>query len=699
MAAPSVVSTSTGQSPATGLASSTLHTITLPTGSGGLLIAIVCYGVPDSSGILTAFPGWTLLSSTYLANVSARTAVYFRWADGSEGANVTVTTNFAGALAWNAYRLSGAGADPVAAGWAPNQGGDSSTSGDAPALTTGFGAVDTLFFAICAHQNGDGMISAYPSGYASGLDYNATPAGPGIGSARKSATAASDDPGTFTVSHTGWISTETIAVKGLATPDAEFSWDRPASLTLDFTDESTGVPTSWAWNFGDGHTSTVPNPTHLYAAAGTYTVTLTVTNGVGSDSVSHDIAVTIDVPYEAPPPGLAILEIYVNDPNGPNWDEALWDEADWGSAGWVDVTPEGVTVDIQWGSTRPELGILTVPEAANWYITFYDPARLLDPANAASPYQSDLRPGLPHRISHRGVVIKTGQADVIGHGYKDDDGLIRGSDIISLMARADVPDDLVLDTTLAGRARDVIAAAGLPIIVYTGDLGGDGPSLGAKLTGNKTVWEHIKDAAQAVLHFPYVTKDNHLGFRAYADPVDRGRVIASPNLVDASSIVDTAGLVSEVLVQETVADGGSIIDRAITPPPWFGVRVFERTEETPDAETWADMVLADRSLLTLRWVPGAVYPITADDVDYFSGMLPLELVGISIPEQSVSAPAVIVGGTIQVVGRKDQSADWRFEFEAAATALTTGDAPLYADGGIASDYLTTESGSEYLYPD
>lgn len=50
-----------------------------------------------------------------------------------------------------------------------------------------------------------------------------------------------------------------------------------------YTDTSAGGPTSWLWAFGDGATSTLQNPTHQYAANGTYVVSLTATNGAGSD--------------------------------------------------------------------------------------------------------------------------------------------------------------------------------------------------------------------------------------------------------------------------------------------------------------------------------------------------------------------------------------------------------------------------------
>lgn len=55
-------------------------------------------------------------------------------------------------------------------------------------------------------------------------------------------------------------------------------------VTVDFTDDSTGNITSWAWDFGDGGTSTDQNPSHTYAADGSYTVALTVTGLYGTDT-------------------------------------------------------------------------------------------------------------------------------------------------------------------------------------------------------------------------------------------------------------------------------------------------------------------------------------------------------------------------------------------------------------------------------
>jgi PKD repeat protein len=58
-------------------------------------------------------------------------------------------------------------------------------------------------------------------------------------------------------------------------------------VTVQFTDESLpgdAAITAWAWDFGDGFTSTVQNPIHVYAIPGSYDVTLQVTNPYGTSS-------------------------------------------------------------------------------------------------------------------------------------------------------------------------------------------------------------------------------------------------------------------------------------------------------------------------------------------------------------------------------------------------------------------------------
>ncbi len=89
----------------------------------------------------------------------------------------------------------------------------------------------------------------------------------------------------------------TVAEQGTV-PVASFTADVTevtAGEAISFTDESTGEPTIWSWDFGDGSTSTEQNPIYTYNAVGTYTVVLTVTNDYGSDTETKVDYVTIIV--------------------------------------------------------------------------------------------------------------------------------------------------------------------------------------------------------------------------------------------------------------------------------------------------------------------------------------------------------------------------------------------------------------------
>ena len=68
-----------------------------------------------------------------------------------------------------------------------------------------------------------------------------------------------------------------------------------APLTVSFSSAGTtdpeGDPLTYNWNFGDGSTSTAPNPSHTYSASGRYPVTLTVSDGTNSPFASLTVSV------------------------------------------------------------------------------------------------------------------------------------------------------------------------------------------------------------------------------------------------------------------------------------------------------------------------------------------------------------------------------------------------------------------------
>ena len=125
-----------------------------------------------------------------------------------------------------------------------------------------------------------------------------------------------------------------------AGPTAAFSGtplSGPAPLSVDFTDASTGSPTTWSWDFGDGDTSTDQNPTHVFTSPGTYTVALTVTNDDGSDTETKvDYITALGPPvadFSGTPTSCTVaLSVDFTDLSTNSPDTWFWDFGDGGSS-------------------------------------------------------------------------------------------------------------------------------------------------------------------------------------------------------------------------------------------------------------------------------------------------------------------------------------------------------------------------------
>jgi gliding motility-associated-like protein len=67
-------------------------------------------------------------------------------------------------------------------------------------------------------------------------------------------------------------------------------------MVVSFTDNSSGSPSAWDWDFGNGVTSTVQNPTTAYLTPGFYTVKLKVTNASGSNTMTKTNYINVKTP-------------------------------------------------------------------------------------------------------------------------------------------------------------------------------------------------------------------------------------------------------------------------------------------------------------------------------------------------------------------------------------------------------------------
>ncbi|MBM4432133.1 MAG: PKD domain-containing protein, partial [Chloroflexi bacterium] len=127
--------------------------------------------------------------------------------------------------------------------------------------------------------------------------------GDGHTSTQQNLTHIYDTAGTYTATLTvtgthGCVARESVVITASDRPVITMT-ATPTSccvpLTVDFNGTVSGgtAPHTYNWDFGDGYTSTLQNPTHVYSTAGAYSVTLTVTDSAGcSDTLVRPDYVT-----------------------------------------------------------------------------------------------------------------------------------------------------------------------------------------------------------------------------------------------------------------------------------------------------------------------------------------------------------------------------------------------------------------------
>jgi len=155
-------------------------------------------------------------------------------------------------------------------------------------------------YTLTVNTTGQGTVSLSPSGgsYSPGTVVTLT-AGPSSGwqfSSWSGDLTGSQNPATITMNSDKNV-TATFSQTSSA-PVANFTAGSTVinvGQSVTFTDTSSNGPTSWSWSFNGGTptTSTVQNPTVTYNTEGTYTVTLTATNSIGSDTETKTNYITV----------------------------------------------------------------------------------------------------------------------------------------------------------------------------------------------------------------------------------------------------------------------------------------------------------------------------------------------------------------------------------------------------------------------
>ncbi|MCO6475611.1 MAG: PKD domain-containing protein [Phaeodactylibacter sp.] len=87
-------------------------------------------------------------------------------------------------------------------------------------------------------------------------------------------------------------------VVSCAAPQPDFSFQADG-LSLSFTGQAANTPDSWLWTFGDGASSTLPNPQHEYASPGSYQVCLQAGSICGQNTTCQAVEISCGAPQSA----------------------------------------------------------------------------------------------------------------------------------------------------------------------------------------------------------------------------------------------------------------------------------------------------------------------------------------------------------------------------------------------------------------
>jgi PKD repeat protein len=142
-----------------------------------------------------------------------------------------------------------------------------------------------------------------------------------------------------------------VGAAGPQPPVAEFSGNPtsgPPTLTVNFTDLSSGSPTSWDWTFGDGGSDTVQDPSHDYTAENLYTVSLTAYNAQGQDTETKVDYIDVSTGPVQSCHSAAVDLVGEYKSNGPPSGRGYYADATITVHDQDHQALAGVTVDIQW---------------------------------------------------------------------------------------------------------------------------------------------------------------------------------------------------------------------------------------------------------------------------------------------------------------------------------------------------------------
>jgi hypothetical protein len=196
---PAIAITSTGASVLISASAITTMNVTMPASisSGDLLIAAAHV---RNTGTWTLSTGWVELGSQVGGATVGELTVFYKIADGTEGATQTFTASVGTSVVWHTRKITDwHGTTPPEMATASGDVSDANP----PTLTPSWGSDETLWISVAGHSAiSPTAFSAAPAGYTDFLNSGASAGGASVSlaTAYLVSTTATEDPGAFTTS-------------------------------------------------------------------------------------------------------------------------------------------------------------------------------------------------------------------------------------------------------------------------------------------------------------------------------------------------------------------------------------------------------------------------------------------------------------------------------------------------------------------
>lgn len=196
-----------------------------------------------------------------------------------------------------------------------------------------------------------------------------------------------------------------------------------------------------------------------------------------------------------------------------------------------------------------------------------------------------------------------------------------------------------------------LTAEQISAIYTTGEVLLIDPPVAQIAENEASVWTHINDAALDALYACWMDNQNVLRFRSFGDPRDNGFAVGGVDGIPIQNVEVFSGLqgvYTHIIGYDITAPNVPVSAFDATKASIYGDILMRRQHPVPDAWTWVNNLLADRSGAALQYQPGTIYPQTHEQMQEIIrlGMMDIMHVRAESITPTIDVATRVLGGKI-----------------------------------------------------